>query len=363
MEDIKILYVDDELNNLASFKASFRFDYKILLAKSTAEAIDYLIQHPDINIVMCDQRMPDQTGTDFLENIRLRFPKPVRILITGYTDIDPLIDAINRGNIYRFIKKPWNDLDLRSAIEEGYKFFLTNSLLAQKNEELQGAYNLLNEFAYNVTHGLRDPILSVLSLVEIAQHMDNVPEDVREILDMVGHAMVQLDNYVENTRDYHQLKNGTMQLSDVQLGKVLDSVVGIYQSESEQGGIRFTVNIQQSGSFRSNEALLQIIVNNLLSNAFKYQKKNNDDKFVELNVDVSQDTLNISVKDNGIGIPANHIKNIFDPLYRATSVQYGSGLGLYNVKDALVKLNGEIYVDSKLNIGSTFKVIIPSKQL
>ncbi len=362
MEDVKILYIDDEINNLSSFKSTFRFDYKILLATSHAEALTYLAQNPDISIVLCDQRMPSNSGVDFLEDVKLRFPRPVRMLVSGYPDIEPLINAVNHGNIYKYIKKPWSVDEVKAAINDGHKHYLTSSLLNHKNEELHNAYKQLDEFAYNVTHGLRDPILSVLSLVEIAQHLDNVPESVKEILEMVGLAMVQLDNYVENTHDYHQLKNETTNITEISFQELVDELSKAYQSEKERKSVTFNCTIVQSQQFSSNKTLLNVIVNNLLSNAFKYQKKDITDKFVDLEISVVDDNATITVKDNGIGIKQDYIKNIFEPLYRATSVEYGSGLGLYNVKDALFKLGGEIYVDSKIDVGSTFKIIIPNKK-
>jgi signal transduction histidine kinase len=234
-------------------------------------------------------------------------------------------------------------------------------LLIKKNEELNDAYALLNEFAYNVTHGLRDPILSVLSMVEIAQHMKDVNEDVKEILDMVGHAMIQLDNYIENTRDYHQLKNNAMQIGNIWFADIMNSLSDLYETEAERKNVAYSLNIQQNEAFAGNESLLRIIISNLLSNAFKYQKKNGNNKFVSINIVVANEQATITIKDNGIGISPNYINNIFEPLYRATSYEYGSGLGLYNVKDALNKLKGEIFVESELNVGSTFKVLLNSK--
>src|SRR5688572_16273390 len=106
------------MNNLISFKASFRFEYNILTANTTAEASDFLQKNPDISVILCDQRMPDKTGVEFFEEIRKDFPNPVRILITGYTDIEDVINAINRGHIFRYIRKPWTDVDIHSAVDE-----------------------------------------------------------------------------------------------------------------------------------------------------------------------------------------------------------------------------------------------------
>ena len=361
MENIKVLYVDDDIKNLNAYKATFRFEYRVLIAAIPAEALKELESHPDINIVLCGTQLQGHSSAAFLEQVRLRFPRQVRMLTTHSNDLEPLADAVNRGNIFRFIKQPWSAVEMRSAIYEGYKYYLTSLLLAQKNEELEGAYRVLNEFSYNVTHGLRDPILSVLSLVEIAGHMDNVPPDVKEILDMVGLAMVQLDNYVENTHDYHQLKNAPMEVSNISFSELADDMTENYRNEKDQKNITFKCKINQEENFKSSAPLVSIIVNNLLSNAFKYQRNNISDKFVELDVTVENGAATIAVKDNGIGIITDQIKHIFEPLYRATSVEYGSGLGLCNVKDALHKLNGEIFVDTMADVGSTFKVIIPGK--
>ena len=103
-EKFKILYIDDETDNLFGFKASFRMDYDVLLAESAAQAVQILEKSPDVRVVFCDQRMPTKTGTAFFEEMKQRFPLPVRILITAHTDIDVVITAINNGNIFRYIQ-------------------------------------------------------------------------------------------------------------------------------------------------------------------------------------------------------------------------------------------------------------------
>src|SRR5476651_1729880 len=140
-EKIKILYVDDEPDNLVGFKASLRMDYHILTAVNIPQAMSCLSNHPDIKIIFCDQRMPETTGVEFFEDIRISHPLPVRILLTAYTDVESIIDAINKGNIFRYVKKPWLESDIRSAIAEAGKYYMVNSMLAIKNGELQKAYN------------------------------------------------------------------------------------------------------------------------------------------------------------------------------------------------------------------------------
>src|ERR1700744_6586523 len=134
------------------FKASLRLDYHIFTAENVAQALDALERHPEIRVVFCDQRMPEKTGVDFFEEIRVSQPLPVRILITAYTNVESIIDAINKGNIFRYVKKPWTETDLIAAIDEANKFYMANSMLTIKNDELQRAEMERNNWVHIVSH-------------------------------------------------------------------------------------------------------------------------------------------------------------------------------------------------------------------
>ena len=107
-DKITILYVDDELNNLVSFKAVFRIKYNIYTAISGEEAIS-ILKNKAVHIIITDQRMPNMTGVEFLESIIEEHPDPIRILLTGYADMNAVIDAINKGKIFHYLTKPWNE--------------------------------------------------------------------------------------------------------------------------------------------------------------------------------------------------------------------------------------------------------------
>jgi len=137
---IKILYVDDEVNNLNSFKAAFRRDYEIHIAESGAEG-KKILEEQEINIIITDQRMPNMTGVEFLEEIIPDFPDPIRILLTGYTDITAVIDAINKGQVYQYLTKPWDESNLRIIIKNAYEIFD----LRKRNRELLDKLKKANE--------------------------------------------------------------------------------------------------------------------------------------------------------------------------------------------------------------------------
>lgn len=132
---ITILYVDDEVNNLNSFKAAFRRDFKVFTAVSGKEGLDILSNNV-VHIIITDQRMPEMTGVEFLIEVLKQHGEPIRILLTGYSDINAVIDAVNKGQIYYYINKPWDEQQLRIVIKNAYEIFSLRESNKQLMEEL-----------------------------------------------------------------------------------------------------------------------------------------------------------------------------------------------------------------------------------
>ncbi|MEI6508439.1 MAG: response regulator [Bacteroidota bacterium] len=120
---INILYIDDEFHNLQSFKATFRLKYKIHIAISGEEAKEILDNNPNIEIIITDQRMPNMTGVEFLESIIEKHPNPIRMLLTGYADLNAVIDAVNKGKIFHYMSKPWIENEIEKAIEVAHELY------------------------------------------------------------------------------------------------------------------------------------------------------------------------------------------------------------------------------------------------
>jgi response regulator RpfG family c-di-GMP phosphodiesterase len=139
-QHIHILYIDDEIHNLNAFKASFRRLYSVYTAISAEEA-EKILSEQDIHIIISDQRMPKMTGIEFFESILEKYPEPIRILLTGYADINAVIDAINKGQVYKYFSKPWNDEELRHNIEKAYEVYS----LRKENKELTAKLLDVNE--------------------------------------------------------------------------------------------------------------------------------------------------------------------------------------------------------------------------
>lgn len=128
---INVLYIDDETNNIISFKAAFRRTFNVYTAESAEEGRK-ILDTENIHVILSDQRMPKETGIEFFQSILITHPEPMRVLITGYTDINAVIDAINVGQVYKYLTKPWIEQEVKTAILNSYEVFE----LRRQNKEL-----------------------------------------------------------------------------------------------------------------------------------------------------------------------------------------------------------------------------------
>ena len=117
-----ILYVDDEVHNLRTFKATFKWEFNVFTARSAFEGFDILDQN-DIHLIISDQRMAGLSGTEFLKRAKIRFPEAIRIILTGYTDLEVVVRAINECGINRYMRKPWNEIQMKNVLDHALEFY------------------------------------------------------------------------------------------------------------------------------------------------------------------------------------------------------------------------------------------------
>ena len=179
-----ILCVDDEIDNVEALERLFRDRYKVLKATSGDEALNILAGHKEpLALILTDQRMPVMTGVEFLEQSLKTHPEAVRILLTGYTDIESVIAAINSGQIYRYINKPWDPVDLNATVDRAVERFLMAQELKQKNQELALALSELqtldqakNQFMILINHELKTPLTSIISFTDLLKETSLMDE-------------------------------------------------------------------------------------------------------------------------------------------------------------------------------------------
>ncbi len=138
-----LLCLDDEIDNLDALERIFRRKYNVLKASTPEEAFHILDHTPNLAVIISDQRMPLITGVEFLEKSIVSHPETIRILLTGYTDIESVIGAVNKGQIYRYITKPWDPTDLVHTVDQAYEKFSLKNELKEKNQALEQARTIL----------------------------------------------------------------------------------------------------------------------------------------------------------------------------------------------------------------------------
>ncbi len=121
-KEISVLYVDDEENNLVSFKATFRLKYNVFTAISGEKALE-IIDNNEIHVIITDQRMPAMTGVEFLEKVIAKNSDITRILLTGFADMSAVVDAVNKGKIFHYLTKPWVEEELDLTIQKAYDIY------------------------------------------------------------------------------------------------------------------------------------------------------------------------------------------------------------------------------------------------
>ena len=150
----KILVVDDEPDNLDLLYRTFHREFKVLRSESGPSALEILEQEGDIAVIISDQRMPQMSGTEFLSLTAERYPDIIRIILTGYTDVEDLVDAINSGKVFKYVTKPWDDIHLKQVVHQAVD---THNILRARTEDLRR--NLRRETLLNaVTATLRSAL-------------------------------------------------------------------------------------------------------------------------------------------------------------------------------------------------------------
>ena len=356
-----VLYVDDEQNNLNAFRAAFRREFRIHIAINAVDALKQLKKYPEIKVIIADQRMPDITGVEFFEKVRFIYPNKVRVILTGYSDISAVIDAINKGQVYRFIDKPWNHEMIKNTVTNATEIYDTRKNLHDKNTSLQEAYNELDKFVYSVSHDLRSPLMSILGIANLAELDVNDAKSLEYFKSVKG-MVNKLDGFIHDIINHYK-GNLSSEFNDkINFDFLIKDIIESIKYHPNAQDVRFEVDVNQVMEFTSNKMNVQTILSNLISNAFKYQREDESDKLVSVTGKIVNDMAIIEVRDNGVGIKEDKINDVFNMFYRAKADEKGSGLGLFIVKEAVEKLNGKIDLKSEFGTGTVVTLSLPNKK-
>jgi signal transduction histidine kinase len=204
---------------------------------------------------------------------------------------------------------------------------------------------------------LRSPLTSVLGLISFIEE-ESQETDTLEHVKMIRNSINRLDEFIKNILSYSRNKRTRLEVKKILLQKTVLDIIDSLNSMEEAKGIHFEIDIKENAPFHSDILHFNTILENLISNALKHHKKNQNDSYIKITGWSDLHKLELSVVDNGIGIDSAYHDKIFDMFFRLSGKKDGSGIGLYIVKETVEKLEGTIQVESELGIGTTFIITL-----
>ncbi len=356
MKNRKIIYVDDKQGNLNAFKALLRRDFHVLISTQPQEALE-MIGKEQVPVVITDFKMPLMNGVVFLSKVRELYPDTVRILLSGHADIEAVIESVNKGEVFRFIKKPWIDELLINEIKNAFELYDTRQSLHGRNKELRLAYEELAYFTYSAAHNLTGPVATLRGLLNLIK---TEPEQTEEYLEYLDQTLDALNVHLTNIISFNKNKIDEMSPKEIDFEALLSGLLLEVSRIPGYADLNVDLKINQSGSFTGDSSRLTLIFSNIILNAIKYQDKEKQHRELIIRVDATEELMKAEFRDNGVGISEENLPRIFDIFFRESTGQLGSGIGLYIVKQAMDRLNGVMKVESEKGIYTSVVAEIPS---
>jgi signal transduction histidine kinase len=361
-----ILYVDDELANRHVFEAAFEDDFRIHLASSAREALS-ILESRAIPVVVADQRMPEMTGVEMFELLRERYPQIQRIVLSGYTDTNALIDAVNKGQVFQFVQKPWDQLELLSVLRRAvdtHDLLLQNSVLTERLMLAQQVASL-GQAAAEIAHEMGNQ-LNLLPLVETIEDEYSEDPQLCELASLARHTHDRLSRLIDEIKTF--VRQGTQPNTNAGIRQQVDLVSCVRELLSF---LRFHRRIplhvlsvrlpaQRALVLGDHFKLQQVFVNLLLNAADAIRDL--PDGHIELKLDELPAAYRVTVTDNGCGIPPEDLPRIWE-LFYSTKGSSGTGIGLDVVKNVVAQHRGEITCQSTIGQGTTFIITLPSLEM
>lgn len=342
-----ILCVDDEPDNVDALERLLRDKYKVLKAKSGMEGLELLNKYTqEICVIITDQRMPAMTGSEFLEKSLEIAPQAVRLLLTGYTDIESVIEAVNKGQIYRYLNKPWDPVDLVSTVDRAAERFQLQDELKKKNIELNNALSELktldqakDQFMILINHELKTPLTSILSYGELLAESE-LNDEQKTCVKRIRAAGDRLRRIVDDVLLVLKVETRTLKMAPKPFvsTELLKSLPRELSEQMLARKISLDPEILEK-KIVADASLIQQVFTRLIHNAVKFGSENQKIRIrSEL---TSPHRCKFSVFNSGENIPENVLNKITRPFFLDENIMnHSSGMGLgLTICHAILKIH------------------------
>jgi len=384
-----ILLVDDEEENLRFLTELFEKDYNLITAKDGKEALEVIQDDPNperIHLIISDQRMPNMTGVEFLNRTITILPYTIRMILTGFTDIDAIISSINEGQVYKFITKPTEPNDIVITVKRALEVYDLEIIRRQQaqlvhSEKMAGLATIVS----GVAHELNNPNNVVSTgidnlkgyLEEFKKEFFNLLKEeneeiqtffkekldpVYQVMERIQRGSLKINTIVKGLRTFSRLDEE--EFKEVNIVDSLKSAL-VFARANYQNQVEFIEDFQYRPELKCWPADLNQVFMNIMNNACQaivYQQKQvgiNRSGELKISTSKREDNLEICFQDNGCGMSKEVQDKMFEPFFTIREVGSGTGLGLAIVFGIMEKHKGKIEVHSTEGQGTSVILLLP----
>lgn len=362
-----ILVVDDNAINIKLISLTIaKLDCNIASATTGKEAIEITNEiNPDL--ILLDVMMPELDGFETCKIIKANKDNenlPI-IFITALTETTDLVTGFQAGGI-DYVTKPFKKEELLSRVQTQLELKRIRDELQQKNQRLSDLNKLKDKMFSVIGHDLRSPLGSVkLNLEFLSYSAASLGEEFMETISTLTATTNEVYNLLENLLGWAKSQSGNLEVvpENINLLDAVESVSLLNKGNLQSKEISFEKNVSESINIYADMNSVNTVMRNLLSNAIKFTPNKGT---IEISAIQTNGVIQVEIKDSGVGIPEENIPKLFDSSQYVTTYgtnrESGSGLGLSLCHDYIVKNEGEIWVESEVDKGTTFFFTLPLSQ-
>jgi signal transduction histidine kinase len=226
-------------------------------------------------------------------------------------------------------------------------------------DELSLSKRIVERFIDSCSHDLKSPLCSIEGLIDIASVHSNT-EEVRECHNMIKSCVLKMKRMLSSLEEYAQDMQRDLEKNDILADELVQNVIAEQCQEIYSTGVQVTFHTHQPVKWISDRHCNYIILKHIIKNAIRFSDRSKTTRMVQVNVSVAESIVEIHISDNGIGIPDDQQRKIFEPFHRGDAGRAGVGLGLFIVKGITAKLGGKCSVKSAIKVGTDIKILLPN---